>query len=132
MGLTKALYLASWELTKKWTLRVRNWGQAYAGLAIMDTLALHDIRYCFLDDFCIGASYTLKTQTLIDAMQKRINAILNGNAQEAMNVRDIMESCLHESWIEMTAREKEAFFNRYLRRMELSVKPDGMVNICIR
>ena len=49
-----------------------------------------------------------------------------------MNVRDIMESCLHESWIEMTAREKEAFFNRYLRRMELSVKPDGMVNICIR
>ena len=36
MGLTKALYLASWELTKKWTLRVRNWGQAYAGLAIMD------------------------------------------------------------------------------------------------
>lgn len=103
-----------------------------AGLAIMDTLALHDIRYCFLDDFCIGASYTLKTQTLIDAMQKRINAILNGNAQEAMNVRDIMESCLHKSWIEMTAREKEAFFNRYLRRMELSVRPDGMVNICIR
>ena len=65
-------------------------------------------------------------------MQKRINAILNGNAQEAMNVRDIMESCLHESWIEMTAREKESFFNRYLRRMELSVRPDGMVNICIR
>ena len=35
MGLTKALYLASWELTKKWTLRVRNWGQVYAELAIM-------------------------------------------------------------------------------------------------
>ena len=32
----------------------------------------------------------------------------------------------------MTAREKESFFNRYLRRMELSVRPDGMVNICIR
>ena len=25
MGLTKALYLATWELTKKWTLPVRNW-----------------------------------------------------------------------------------------------------------
>ena len=36
VGLTKALYLATWELTKKWTLPVRNWGQAYAGLAIMD------------------------------------------------------------------------------------------------
>ena len=36
MDLTKALYLASWELTKKWVLPVRNWGQAYAELAIMD------------------------------------------------------------------------------------------------
>ena len=35
MGLTKALYLATWELTKKWTLPVRNWGQVYAELAIM-------------------------------------------------------------------------------------------------
>ena len=35
VGLTKALYLATWELTKKWTLTVRNWGQVYAELAIM-------------------------------------------------------------------------------------------------
>lgn len=26
MGLLKALYLATWELTKKWTMPVRNWG----------------------------------------------------------------------------------------------------------
>lgn len=35
MGLTKTLYLATWELTKKWTLSVRNWRQIYAELAIM-------------------------------------------------------------------------------------------------
>ena len=35
MGLTKALYLATWELTKKWTMPVRNWGQVYAELDIM-------------------------------------------------------------------------------------------------
>ena len=35
MTLTKALYLASWELTKKRTLPVRNWGKIYAELAIM-------------------------------------------------------------------------------------------------
>ena len=35
MGLTKALYLATWELTTKWTRPVRNWGQIYAELAIM-------------------------------------------------------------------------------------------------
>ena len=35
MGLLKALYLAAWELTKKWTLPVRNWGQVYAELDVM-------------------------------------------------------------------------------------------------
>jgi hypothetical protein len=35
MALNKALYLATWELTKKWTLPVRNWGQVYAELDIM-------------------------------------------------------------------------------------------------
>ena len=103
-----------------------------SGLAIMDTLTRHNIPYCFLDDFCTGASYLLKTETLINAVQERINAILTGKAREVMNVKDIMESCLHESWIEMTVREKEAFFNRYLRRMELTVKPDGMVTIRIQ
>ena len=35
MALTKALYLATWELTKKWIMPVRNWGQVYAELDIM-------------------------------------------------------------------------------------------------
>lgn len=34
-GLLKALYLATWELTKKWTLPIRNWGAIYAELAVM-------------------------------------------------------------------------------------------------
>jgi len=102
------------------------------GLAIMDTLTLHSIHYCFLDDFCTGASYLLKTETLIDAIQERIDAILNGEGKEPLNAKAIMESCLHESWIEMTVREKEAFFERYLRRMKLTVQPDGMVAISIQ
>ena len=35
MALTRALCLAAWELTKKWTMPVRNWGQVYAELDIM-------------------------------------------------------------------------------------------------
>lgn len=35
MGLLKALYLATWELTKKWTMPIHNWGAVYAELAIM-------------------------------------------------------------------------------------------------
>lgn len=34
-ALLKALYLATFEATKKWTMPIRNWGKAYGELAIM-------------------------------------------------------------------------------------------------
>lgn len=34
-ALLKALYLATYEATKKWTLPIRNWGQVYGELSIM-------------------------------------------------------------------------------------------------
>ena len=35
MVLLKALYLATFEATKKWTMPIRNWGRVYGELAIM-------------------------------------------------------------------------------------------------
>lgn len=101
------------------------------GLAIIDMLTLHSIPHCFLDDFCTGASYKIKSETLIDEIQSRIDAILRGEAKGAINVRTLLDACLKESWIEMTAREKEAFYDRYLRKMKLSVQVDGQVRINI-
>jgi len=34
-ALMKALYLATFEATKKWTTTIRNWGQVYGELCIM-------------------------------------------------------------------------------------------------
>lgn len=34
-ALLKALYLATFEATKKWTMPLRNWGQVYGELSIM-------------------------------------------------------------------------------------------------
>jgi putative transposase len=34
-SLLKALYLATFEATKKWTMPIRNWGQVYGELSIM-------------------------------------------------------------------------------------------------
>ena len=34
-ALLKALYLATFEATKKWTMPIRNWGRVYGELAIM-------------------------------------------------------------------------------------------------
>ena len=33
----EALYLATFEATKKWTMPLRNWGLVYGELAIMDS-----------------------------------------------------------------------------------------------
>ena len=33
--LLKALYLTTFEATKKWTMSIRNWGQVYGELSIM-------------------------------------------------------------------------------------------------
>ena len=34
-ALLKALYLATFEATKKWTTTIRDWGQVYGELSIM-------------------------------------------------------------------------------------------------
>ncbi|MCD8036562.1 MAG: transposase, partial [Clostridiales bacterium] len=34
-ALLKALYLATFEATKKWTMPIRNWGQVYGEISIM-------------------------------------------------------------------------------------------------
>jgi len=34
-SLLKALYLATFEATKKWTMPLRNWGKVYGELSIM-------------------------------------------------------------------------------------------------
>lgn len=101
------------------------------GLAIMDTLANHGIPFCFIDDFCTAASYTIKTSTLMNAVQEQINQQLAGERTKPFNVREMMETALQNSWIIMTDKEKEAFYGRYLLHMKLNVSPDGTVSITL-
>lgn len=101
------------------------------GLPILDTLNIHEIPFCFIDDFCTSASYSIKTATLIDAIQADIDRALHGELDAPLNVRAIMDAALRYSWITMTEREKEDFFQRYLRRMKMTVEQDGQVAIKI-
>ena len=99
--------------------------------SIMDTLARHEIPFCFIDDFCTAASYNIKTSTLINAIQEQINQQLAGESAKPFNVREMMETALQNSWIMMTDKEKEAFYKRYLLCMKLNVSPDGAVSITL-
>ena len=99
------------------------------GNAILDTLTQHEIPFCFIDDFCTGASYRIKTDALLDGIRDRIDGVLSGKVQEPLNVRRFMEETLAGSWIRMTDKEKEAFFARYLQKMKMTVDGDGNVKI---
>ena len=103
-----------------------------AGAAIIDTLLSNNVYFCFIDDFCIEASYEVKTGTLIDEMQKVIDSILAGELPECLNLYKIMDNCLHSSWITMTEREKNSFIENHLRKPQLTVAKNGVVSISIK
>ncbi len=102
------------------------------GSAIIDTLLSNNIYFCFIDDFCIEASYEVKTDTLINEMQTIIDSILAGELQEQLNLYKIMNDCLHSSWITMTDREKKSFIDNFLRKPKLTVAKNGVVSILIK
>ncbi len=101
------------------------------GLAIMDALTIHNIPYCFIDDFCTAASYTIKTTTLINGIQEQVQRFLAGEGGQPLNLREMMNTALQGSWITMTDKEKENFFTRYLQRAKMTVAQDGEVSIVI-
>lgn len=101
------------------------------GTAITDTLSQHDIPFCFIDDFCISASYGIKTSTLVNRIQEEINEILSGSSGKPLNVRTIMDEALQDSWITMTEKEKADFYKRYLLHPKIQVDPDGQVSISV-
>ena len=94
--------------------------KAKAGLPILDTLNIHDIPFCFIDDFCTSASYSIKTATLTDAIQADIDRALHGELDTPLNVRTMMDAALRYSWITMSDREKDDYCERYLRRMKIN------------
>lgn len=102
-----------------------------SGISIMDKLALRNIPFCFIDDFCTSASYTIKTTTLLNKIQEQIDSILKGEEAKPLNMRKIMGDALKDSWITMTDKEREAFYIRYLQRPRVSVGVDGQANILL-
>lgn len=99
--------------------------------AIMDTMAQNNIPFCFIDDFCTSASYSIKSTTLINEIQSRIDAVLQGESARKLNMKSLLDDALQESWIQMTPHDKQAFYDRYLKRVKLIINEDGQISIPI-
>lgn len=95
------------------------------GHDIREALKGKGIFYCFIDDFCTGASYAIKTTTVIKELQSQLDQAVSFNAF------DLLNNALHKTWVQMTAKEKEAFYHRYVKTMKLAIDAQGNARIVI-
>ncbi|MCD8144436.1 MAG: NYN domain-containing protein [Oscillospiraceae bacterium] len=97
--------------------------KAKSGLQIRNALESQRHPYCFIDDFCTGATYAIKTKTLLSEFQSRLDEAVN------INVEKVMDEVLHSTWVEMTERERANFYDRYIKTMRLKISPKGELRI---
>ena len=93
------------------------------GAEILNALEQREIVYCFLDDFCTNASYAIKTTTLLNEMRTRLDAALN------VNVNDLLNDVIRNTWVQMTPKERQQFYDRYIKTMKLSISQDGKLRL---
>ena len=95
------------------------------GTEILNALEQRNIVYCFLDDFCTNASYAIKTTTLLNELRTRLDAALN------VNINDMLDDVIRNTWVQMTPKEKQAFYDRYIKNMRLTIGVDGSLHIVL-
>ena len=96
-----------------------------SGNDILNALEQRNIVYCFLDDFCTNASYTIKTETILQELRSRLDAALS------VNINEMLDDVIHNTWVQMTPKEKQAFYDRYIKTARLALEPCGNLKIVI-
>ncbi|MCD8147285.1 MAG: hypothetical protein LUD84_08445 [Clostridiales bacterium] len=99
--------------------------KAKSGLQIRNALESQGRPYCFIDDFCTGATYAIKTKTLLSEVQNRLDEAVN------LNARTMLDEAFHSTWVQMSDREKVNFYNRHLKTMRLKIAEDGQLRIVV-
>ena len=89
-------------------------------------LAEHGIFYCYLDDFYSGNSEELKTQALFREMRLYMERAVR------LNLNAMFDEALRATRIDMTAAERQQFYSRYLKTIQLVIDDDGDVSLAIK
>lgn len=89
-------------------------------------LAEHGIFYCYLDDFYSGNSEELKTQALFREMHLYMERAVR------LNLNAMFDEALRATRIDMTAAERQRFYSRYLKTIQLVIDDDGDVSLAIK
>ena len=88
-----------------------------------NALASSGIFYCYTDDFYSGDTQKLKTTVILKEMYKYIADHMD------LNARDMFEAAVSNARVDMPESEKNAFYDRYVRRLTAELEKDGTVRI---
>lgn len=83
--------------------------------ALVDT----GIFYCYLDDFYSGDSEELKNQALFTEMRAYIAQTVQ------LNLNAMLDDALQTTRIEMTSAQRQQFYDKYLRTIQLGIGDNG-------
>lgn len=96
------------------------------GPDLKNALAEHGIFYCYLDDFYSGDSEDLKQKALFREMAIYLEQAIQ------LNLNTMLDEALRNTRINMTGAERQQFYNKYLKPLQMSIADDGEVTLSIR
>ena len=84
------------------------------------------IFYCYLDDFYSGDSEELKINALFQEMRNYMEKAVQ------LNAIDMLDDVLRTTRIEMAFDERQQFYNKYIKTLQLSIDDSGKVSLAIK
>lgn len=92
---------------------------------IIDKMTEHSIVHCSIDDFCSGNISEFKDRILVDLLQQSIDNVLSLNANTLLN------NICEKAQIEIEDKEKNKFYDKYIKTLSLEIDTDGTFKIKI-
>lgn len=96
------------------------------GPDLKNALAQHGIFYCYLDDFYSGDSEDLKQKALFREMAMYLEQAID------LNLNTMLNEALYATRISMTPSERQQFYNRHLKNLQMSISDSGDVTLAIK
>ena len=89
-------------------------------------LANSGIFYCYIDDFYSGNSEAIKQSALFNELYRYLDDALH------LNVNDMLDAAITATRIDMSAHERQRFYDKHIRNMSLVIDDDGNASIELR
>lgn len=95
------------------------------GPDILNALEEHKTYYCYMDDFCTGNIRDFKNAMLLSSLEEQVGNLVQIDTQK------LLEDIYLNLRLEATQAEKQNFYNKYIKKMTLTIDKDMIMKIKI-